>query len=331
MRLKYLVTGAAGHLGNTIVNQLLDQQQLVRVLVLPGEKVQFRNEVEIYYGDVCDHHSLEDFFNVEAPQSTIVIHCAGIISIKTRHQPKLKAVNVEGTKNIVDYCRRLKIKKMIYVSSVHAIPELPNHGVMVETDQFNPDLVTGHYAKSKAEATAIVLAASHQGLDVSVVHPSGIAGPLDFGHGHLTTLVEDYCHHRLLAGIAGGYDFVDVRDVAQGIISCSIKGKPGECYILSNQYYQVTELLAMLYEITGLYKIRITIPIWMIKLTAPLAEYYYHLKKQTPLYTPYSVYTLTANAYFSNAKARSELDFQPRPMMETLTDTVEWLKQQNRI
>jgi dihydroflavonol-4-reductase len=328
---KYLVTGATGHLGSTVVSQLLQQNQSVRVLLLPNEQATFSQSVEICNGNICDIDSLAGFFTVEHPASVVVIHCAGLVSIKSKLDPILAAVNIGGTKNIVDYCARLGIGRLVYVSSVHAIAELPNHQVMSETNDFNPDKVVGGYAKSKAAATAYVMAAIKQGLNACVVHPSGIAGPNDNGHGHLTTLVEDYCHHQLFAGIDGGYDFVDVRDVAQGIISCATQGRTGECYILSNQFFFVKELLAMLYELTNLYKIKLIIPTWLIKLTAPMAELYYQIRRQTPLYTPYSVYTLSANANFSNQKAIDELGFRTRPMVETLRDTITWLQQQGRI
>ena len=152
---------------------------------------------------------------------------------------------------MVDLCENIWGKKLIYVSTVHAIPEKEKGEVIIEISDFNPDEVVGLYAKTKSEATTYVLAAARKGLNASVVHPSGISGPYDYGNGHLTTLVIDYCKNWLVAGIKGGYDFVDVRDVAQGIISCCTKGSSGECYILSNKYFTVQEILFMLHKITG--------------------------------------------------------------------------------
>ncbi len=134
-----------------------------------------------------------------------------------------------------------------------------------------------------------------------------------------------------MAGIKGGYDFVDVRDVAQGIISCCTKGSPGECYILSNKYFTVQEILFMLHEITGKKEVKTTLPLWLARLTAPLAELYYKILGQTPLYTTYSIYTLNSNAYFSHKKATAELGYTARDMYQTLRDTVEWLKKKGRL
>ena len=189
----------------------------------------------------------------------------------------------------------------------------------------------GFYAKTKAEATAFVLAAAGRGLDVTVVHPSGITGPFDYGRGHLTTLIIDYSKRRLTAGIDGGYDFVDVRDVAEGILAACDAGRPANCYILSNRFFTVREILEMLHDITGQKPIKTFLPLWFVKATAPFAELYYKILRQPPLYTAYSIYTLNSNALFSHEKADLELGYKTRDMRETLEDTVVWLRSQGRI
>lgn len=326
----YLVTGAAGHLGNVITRKLAKGGKMVRALLLPCEQYIPKN-VEIFYGNVCKIDELKPCFDNLGGRDLIVIHCAGIVSISSGFNQLVYDVNVTGTKNIVDLCLQTGVSRLVYVSSVHAIPEKPTGVVISEITDFHADRVVGAYAKTKAEATAYVLAATTRGLDACVVHPSGIAGPYDYGKGHLTTLVLDYYKHRLVVGIKGGYDFVDVRDVADGIISACGKGRKGECYILSNEYYGVHEVLMMLHEITGKKEIKHFLPLWFIRAVAPLAELYYKLLKQTPLFTAYSVGTLNSNSLFSNQKAKDELGYSARGMKTTLTDTITWLKQKGRL
>lgn len=151
------------------------------------------------------------------------------------------------------------------------------------------------------------------------------------GQGYLTTLIIDYYKKRLLSGVTGGYDFVDVRDVADGILACCEKGRIGEGYILSNAYFTMQEMLDMLHAITGKRKITHFLPIWFVKLTASIAETYYKLLKQPPLFTVYSIYTLNTNAVFSHAKATAELGYTTRDMNQTLRDTIEWLKENKRL
>lgn len=327
----YLVTGAAGYLGNTLVRRLLELERNIRVLVLPGEINLPEGALEICYGDVRKPESMMEFFHNPQERNLIVIHTAGIVSIASKFQQNVYDVNVTGTKNVVALCEKANVKKLVYTSSVHAITEKPKGETISESETFNPDDVVGLYAKTKAEATKIVLEAAGRGLNASVVHPSGMSGPFDNGKGYLTTLVIDYCKGRLTAAINGGYDFVDVRDVAEGIISCCEKGKRGESYILSNKYFTIKELLFLLHEITGKKEVKIILPLWFINIVAPIAELYYKILRQPPLFTPYSIYTINSNSLFSHEKATRDLGYTTRPMAVTLRDTVNWLKSNNRL
>ncbi len=327
----YLVTGAAGHLGNTIVRALAEKGTDIRALVLPGEKAtaEVAKYAQIYTGDVRLSETLIPFFEGAAPCT--VIHCAGIVSIASKYDQAVWDVNVRGTQNILELCKKYAVQKTVYVSSVHAIPELPAGQIITEIRDFDPNAVYGLYAKTKAAATKAALEAAANGLNVSVVHPSGICGPYDYGRGHLTQLIIDYCKKSLTAAVRGGYDFVDVRDVADGILRCCEEGKSGECYILSGAYHTVQELLGLCSEITGNKPIKTILPLWFAKLTAPMAEFYYKLKKQPPLYTPYSLCTLTSGVSFSHEKASKALGYQPRPLRNTVADTWTWLRAAGRI
>lgn len=144
-------------------------------------------------------------------------------------------------------------------------------------------------------------------------------------------MIIDTASGRLRAGVKGGYDFVDVRDVVTGIISACLHGQAGECYILSGHYISVAELFQMIAKATEQRPVKTFLPLWLAKLTAPLSEMYYNFKKQPPLYTKYSLYTLESNASFSHAKADRELGYSSRPPQTTISDTVKWLEQAGRI
>ena len=334
MKRIYIITGANGFLGNNIVRKLVkNEENEVRALVLPEDNV---NSLEglnckIYKGDVTKKESLSSIFEVPKNAELYVIHCAAIVYIKTKHNPKVYEVNVNGTKNVIDKVLE-KNAKLVYVNSVHAITEKPNNELITEISNFEPEKVEGQYAKTKAEIANYVLEmVKNKNLNACIVHPSGIIGPNDFGSSHLTQLIIDFANGRLTACVKGGYDFVDVRDVADGIISACDKGKKGECYILSNRYVEIKELLDIISEVRNTKKIRTILPMWLAKLTAPLSEIYYAILKEPPIYTKYSLYTLKSNSNFSNEKAKKELGFKNRELKETIKDTVTWLKEKNRI
>ncbi len=134
---------------------------------------------------------------MEDDDNLIVINAAGVVSISSKYSQVMHDVNVTGTQNIVDMALKHKIRKLVYVSSVHAIPELPKNETIIETLNFDPDLVKGEYSKSKAIATKIVLDSVKKGLDAVVVHPSGIIGPGDYAGGHTTQLVKDCANGNL--------------------------------------------------------------------------------------------------------------------------------------
>lgn len=323
----YLVTGAAGHLGSAVTAALLARGARVRALVLPGEPHPPAG-AECCTGDVCDPESLRAFFDV--PGEKRVIHCAGIVTIAGRIDPHVRAVNVGGTRNVIALCRETGAR-LLHVSSVHAIPDLPRGAVIREVARFDPAAVVGYYAKTKAEATQLVLDAAADGLDARVVHPSGILGPGDWGRGHLTALVADFCARRLPCAVEGGYDFVDVRDVAAGAVAAADRGRAGECYILANRWYSIRAVLAKLEELTGIRAARFCAPGFLVRAAAPLSERLCAARGRPPLFTGYSVYTLGTNAHFSHEKADRELGYIVRPLRETLADTVAWLREAGRI
>lgn len=325
MKRLYLITGANGHLGNTIIRKLKQKGEWVRGLILPSETAIDDKTVRYYKGDVRRKATLRPFFQGTEDYETILIHTAGIIDISERVSKRMYDVNVNGTRNMVELCREYGVKKMIYVSSVHAIPEKNQLQVMEEVDHFSPDEVVGGYAKTKAEATQIVLDAAKEGLFAVVVHPSGILGPYDSSRNYLVQLIYDYIHGKLPACVHGGYDFVDVRDVALGCLAAAERGKKGECYILSNRHYEVKDVLHMVKAVQGGRKIPV-LPMWMARAAAPLMGEIAKFRKTRPLYTRYSLYTLQSNDKFSHDKATRDLDYHPRDLYQTIADTIAWIR-----
>ena len=227
----------------------------------------------------------------------------------------------------MDLCFDFSVKKLVHISSVHAVPEGKKGSLLTEINHFDPNLVHGLYAKTKAEASQYVIDATKKGLDASIIHPSGIIGPNDLGNGHLTSMLIDFLNHDLTALVKGGYDFVDVRDVSDAIISCVTNGRKGECYFVTNHFYMIEHIMGIAAKITNRKPIRTILPLWFAKLTAPLSEIYYKIRKMPPLYTSYSLYTLHSNANFSHEKATEELNYHPRNIEETIHDTIQYMKE----
>jgi len=326
---KYLVTGATGFLGRAVAEELVRRKAQVHALVLHDDPYTdlLPKEVRTVIGDVCDKSSLSDFF-ADADSRTCVIHCAGIVSVASRPGPRLYQVNVGGTWKVLRQCMEHDVGKMVYVSSVHAIPEKPKGCIISEDCEFSPGLVDGDYAKSKSAATELVFDAAERGLNASIVFPSGIIGPGDLQGGSFTSMAKSFLSGKLPFAVRGGYDFVDVRDVARGILACSESGEPGKGYILSGCYVTIRRMLQLVGKAAKLKYRSICLPLGLARLAAPYYERR-SLRERNPLFfTPYSVSVLASNGQFSHAAASERFAYQPRPIEETLGDMTAWLLNQ---
>ena len=324
MKKLWLVTGATGHVGTILVSVLQQRGEYVRALVRPNSNIVAHSNVEIYEGDIRNRESLIPFFDRGDYDYVSLVHCAALITIASKHNPEVWNINVHGTNNVMSLARDTGVDRIVYVSSVHAIPERPANEIITEVSTFSPNLVHGQYAKSKAAAAQIVMDYAKAGLNVSIVHPSGIIGPGDTrSRNHMIRTIQAISDGKISVGLQGGYDFVDSRDVADGIIGCEERGRPGECYILNGHYIGVLELVNSIRKIRGKKTTRIEAPHTLAKLIAPVAEYFSRtFSKDAPLLTPYSVYTLHTNGRFSHEKATREFDYHPRPMEESIRDSL---------
>ncbi len=323
MKKLWLVTGATGHVGTILVSVLQQRGEHVRVLVLP-DNIAEHSDVGICEGDIRNRESLIPFFDRGDYDYVSLVHCAALITIASKHNPEVWNINVHGTNNVMSLARDTGVDRIVYVSSVHAIPERPADETITEVSSFSPDLVHGQYAKSKAAAAQIVMDYAKAGLNVSVVHPSGIIGPGDtLSRNHMIRTIHAIAEGKISVGLQGGYDFVDSRDVADGIIGCEEKGRPGECYILNGHYISVLELVNSIRRIQGKKAAGFEAPHAAAKMIAPAVEWVSRVfSKEPPLLTPYSVYTLHTNGRFSHEKATREFDYHPRPIEESIRDSL---------
>lgn len=316
--MKCIVTGATGHIGNVLVRELYESGHQVKAIVLPNDDCRMIEPyAEILTGNILDVSFLTNAFT----DMEVVFHLAGIVEIGTGRKKVIFKVNVEGTKNVIEACHRAHVRRLIYTSSVHAIPELPKTEVMTEIDHFDPAKIKGLYGKSKAMATQLVLDQRGSDLEVVVVHPSGVIGPADYKLSNVSQIFLDVLCGRLNAYLKGGYNFVDVRDVAHGIRLAAERGRTGECYILSGYEVTVKELLDEISLISGKKPIKTKIAFWFILAMSYLAEAYYKVVKRKALFTHYSVRVLNSNCHFSNEKAQKELGFTTRDIRTTIKDT----------
>jgi len=317
-----LVTGAAGHIGNVLVRELVSRGEKVRALILPGEDTTsiYGLDIEVVVGNVLDPVSLDRAMR----GIDIVYHLAGVVSILPDKDDLMWKVNVEGTRNVLEAAKRAGIKRLVHTASIHALSR--NWiGIINEKVPFDPDNEAGGYDRTKAAASLLVLDAVADGLDAVIVCPTGVIGPHDYRGSEMGDLILDWLRKRFNFLVRGAYDFVDVRDVAQGMILACERGRRGEVYILSGWHIKVLELKLLVQEELGNRITSITLPMWMAKFGAKLMPMFYKFTKHRPRFTDYSLDTLQSNSQVSREKAHKELGYTPRSLKSTIRDTVNWL------
>jgi dihydroflavonol-4-reductase len=311
-----LVTGAAGHLGNNLVRALLARGRKVRVLVHSESASLEGLDVERRRGDILDRPSLDTVFEgVE-----VVYHFAAMVSIVPSEGPRVTRTNTLGPRNVVDACLAHGVKRLVHASSVHALTPGGSNGVTDESCAPNLDPEAPAYDRSKAAGEAEVRAGIERGLDAVIVNPTGVIGPHDYvPHLAGRALIDMYLG-KLPMNVAGGFNWVDARDVAAGALAAEARGRTGERYLLSGHWAPMPDIAAIMERATGRRGPRLVAPLWLAKVGLPFIGAYAKLAGSQPLYTAPSLRALTEHRECDNAKARGELGFSPRPLERTIVD-----------
>jgi dihydroflavonol-4-reductase len=315
-----VVTGASGHLGNNLVNELLARKWQVRVVVHINSKP-FRDiDVEQVFGDTLNPMLLEKAFN----GADVVFNLAAKVSVVGWNRSEVEALNIKGPENVIAACKKCNVGRLIHVSSFHACNQEPQNQPLDETRSLVKDRNAIPYDYSKASGEKLVRRARAEGMDAVVVSPTGIIGPYDYQPSHFGAILVSIGRGRMPAIVDAGLDWVDARDVASGMIRAAEIEKPSEKYMLSGQWVSLKDISAQIAQITGNPAPFFTSPMWLAKAGAPFAEVYSRLSGGRALFTGISLKALGSNRNVSHEKAASELGYNPRPLCETIKDTIEW-------
>jgi len=316
-----VVTGASGHVGANLVRGLLAADRAVRVMVRRDTRGVDGLDVERIEGDVRDPESLARAF----AGADVVYHCAANISVDGSHGDDLVETNVDGPRNVVEAALEAGIRRLVHFSSIHALSEHPldqpvteANGLVAEDEPALP------YSRSKAAGQREVLAGVQRGLDAVIINPSSVLGRHDYKLSYMGETIRDLAAGRLPALVPGGYDFVDVRDVVDTAIRAETRGRAGECYLVSGTYATVRELAALVGQAGGAPPPRWTCPMWLARCGAPFSVAWAKATGQRPKFTAASLQVLESNARTDHGKATGKLDHQPRPLAETIRDTLDW-------
>lgn len=321
------VTGANGHIGNTLVRLLLARGWQVRAGVHGADEALDGLDCERVAIEVTDAASLPPLFE----GADVVFHLAAVISIDGDRGGLVTRVNVEGAENVARAAHAAGARRMVHVCSIHAFEPHPADAV-VDEDRDRAFESPRAYDRSKALGERAVRAVGQEtGLEVVIVHPTGVIGPNDYARSRMGRVLLDLAWRRLPTLVPGGFDWVDVRDVAEGTLAAASRGRPQTSYLLSGRWASVAELASVASGITGVAPPRMTTPRWLINMAVPFSVGWGRLRRREPLFTFESIEALRNYPQISHARAVDELGYAARPIRETIHDAYAWFAEQGAL
>ena len=318
--MKVAITGGNGHIGNAIIEELLSRDYTVKALVHSKSNFLESRNIETVKGSLHD----EDSLNQLMKDCDYLIHCAAIISINGDKNQQVRKINVEGLENVLKVAVKSNLKRVVHLSSVHAYNHIPMDQPLNEKSDFVSDQAYA-YDKSKRDGQLIARKYFEQGLPVIVVNPTCVFGAPDFAKCKQNNAIVSMSKRRVPFVFKGGYNWVDVRDVANSVCNALTQGEPGEAYILGGEYYTLKDLSRTVAKVTDKRIPCFEIPIGLVKSFLPLIGTYYKIRKQDPSVTKESIEILEfGNKHIESEKARVHLGHHSRPIEETMKDLLTW-------
>lgn len=318
--MKYFLTGATGFLGGHIARQLRAAGHAVIAIVRDPAKAQglAAAGVRLAQGDVTVKDSMR------APMAGVdgVYHIAGWYKIGVKDSTPGAAINIDGTRHVLELMRELRIPKGVYTSTLAVNSN--THGQLVDERYRFTGVHLSEYDRTKAAAHDVAEKFAREGLPLVIVQPGLIYGPGDAGPSG--DALANYLRRRLpLMPLETAYCWAHVEDVARGHLLAMEKGRPGENYYVCGPAHSFVEAIRLAEQISGVPAPALTAPPGLLRAMSGLMSV---VERVIPVPENYSSEYLRVSAGVTyigdNAKARRELGWTPRPLKEGLTETLEY-------
>jgi len=255
--MKFIVTGASGHLGANVVRALIATGETVRAVdVRPGAALAGL-DVEFMKGDVLEPAMLESAF----VGADFVLHLAARISTAGDPDGSVRRVNVDGVRNVAEAALRAGVRRVVHCSSLHAFDVGATRGPVRENSPRASAAALPAYDRSKAAGEDELRRVIDRGLDAVIVNPSGIVGPVDPEPSRLGRVLLAMFRGRMPIAVRGAFDWVDVRDVSAALLAAAERGRTGENYLLGGHRASVAELGRVAAEVAGRRPPRVVAPL----------------------------------------------------------------------
>ena len=322
---RVLVTGGTGYVGSHAIAALNRAGHRIRLLARSPQRVPAAlaplgvEQLETVTGEVTDpdavDHALEG--------CDAVLHAASVFSLDARKAQEMLRVNVRGTEIVLGTAHRRGLDPIVFVSSELALLP-PAEGEILTADS-PVKQPPWPYCRSKADSELVARKYQQLGAPVVSVMPAAVWGPHDPYFGEGATLATNVLKKRYPIVMAGGMHIADVRDVASVLAAVTISGRGPRSYMITGHYISLPDLIRTLSDLTDRRIPFVTLPAWFLAAFGRAADVVQHRMSTRLPWNAEGIWVMNRAARCDDSATRNELDIQPRPLGETLADTVHWL------
>ena len=323
------VTGANGFIGNHLLRFLLEREHrpvaFLQTATDPRPVADLAGRYDEVWGDLLDRESLDRFVG----SCDVVVHLAGMNRYWAEDLSVFEKVNVEGSRNLAEACRRHKVRKVVHASSCITLGASQYPVARHEDSSFNLAHLEFAYATTKkAGEEEMKRQAREHGLPVVIVNPTSAIGEMDYGPTPIGKPVADIARGLWPVYVAGGACFLDVRDAVQGIWLALEKGVAGRQYLLAGENLTNREFMSLVAEVAGAPRPRVKIPRAFLAVLAHGLEWRAdHVTRRHPALTRSMARLVGRYLYFDGTRAREELGFRPGPVRPAIERAVRWFRE----
>lgn len=322
-----LVTGATGFIGGFLTKKLLHSGHEVRILRRKNSDLSELQDLPLKQaiGDITNLESL--CLAVEGVHC--VFHLAGKIAYSKRERASMEAINVQGTKNVLQACREKGIQKLVHISSVVAVGSGFNQEALLnEKSPYNmKKFDLGYFETKKAAEDLVIKECRDRDFDAVIVNPSVVYGPGDVRKSSrklpLKIAKGEFPFYSM-----GGISVAYVEDVVEGICQAWKKGRKGERYILGGENLKLKEVFDLIATETGVHPPRFCLPSSWLFFLGAFGDFIEKTGRHFFVNSELAK-VVTLFHWFDSSKAKRELGFQSRSAKHAISMSVKWMKEQN--
>lgn len=320
-----LVTGGAGFIGSHLVSRLLDQGERVRVLELPGARVEHLplQRIELVRGDIRRRGDV----TAAVRGCRFVYHLAAIPHLWTLRRGDFRSVNHRGTVHVLEAALAEGVERILHTSTESILTRSVQTAPIAEDQEVPLADVVGPYCRSKYYAERHALALSRAGAPIVIVNPTLPIGPGDWGRSPPTQMILDFCRGKRREYVDAELNLIDVRDVAQGMTTAMQRGRTGRRYLLGHENLTIRGVFAHLARLTGLPEPHRRVPYAVALAAAYVSEFVADVvTHRRPTATVTGVKLTRRRMHFDPSRSLAELELRPRPVRESLASAVTWFR-----